>query len=397
MPDMPNTLSPEQQQQLMSMMSRLGGGQMPAPGMQQGQPMPQMPQGQPQMPRMAPQSGSVLPTGSAVPNVGGVRPSAMPARQPQAISGHGALGMVFGGVMAVKQKLSQDKQQKARAVAGQYIAITNGGGDPQQFLMDPKVHKIFDKALKDPNSPEAQGIQQAYQDVQRQDMQKQQQQMIQQQMQEAAARIQQMQAYAQRAGAQANKDEQYGQVTERDQFQEAQRNIRAQQGIQAKLQISANGISALKARTDAKIQSMEKIAQQLEAGRNARAATSEAGKDKRAGQRVAQQTSAVKDIMKQYTNIRSQVANLEKEQATAEKNAKGIESWVSGDADMYTAQAQAIASQLDEKKARLDQLDSAFNAMIAGGVFQAPPVETKPTSGGGASGGGAPKVIDMTK
>ena len=57
--------------------------------------------------------------------------------------------------------------------------------------------KIFEKALKDPNSPEAQGIQQAYQDVQRQDMQKQQQQLLQQQMQEAQMRMRQMAAQAQ--------------------------------------------------------------------------------------------------------------------------------------------------------------------------------------------------------
>ena len=63
--------------------------------------------------------------------------------QPANISGHGALGMVFGGIMMAKQKMSQDKQQKARAIAGQYIAITNGGGDPGTFMQDPKVHKDF--------------------------------------------------------------------------------------------------------------------------------------------------------------------------------------------------------------------------------------------------------------
>ena len=81
------TLTPQMQQALMAMMAGLKGGGPQPPGMAsgtnvpqgQGQGAPQMPQQQPQMPRMGPQ-GSVLPTGSAVPNVGGVRPSAMPAR-----------------------------------------------------------------------------------------------------------------------------------------------------------------------------------------------------------------------------------------------------------------------------------------------------------------------------
>lgn len=394
-----DTLTPDQRTQLMSMMSRLGGNQMPMPGMQQGQPMPQMPQGQPQMPRMGPQ-GSVLPTGSAVPNVGGVRPSAMPARQPSAISGHGALGMVFGGIMMAKQKMSQDKQQKARAIAGQYIAITNGGGDTSQFLQDPKVHKIFDKALKDPNSPEAQGIQQAYQDVQRQDQMKQQMELAKAQID---ATIQYRKAQEEQARATANwRDTQagtIGQVTDRDKYLEGQKNQRASQAIQAKLEISSNGIKAAGQRAEAKIKSLEGIASKLEAGRNARAAASEAGKDKRAGQRLAQTQSAVKDIMKQYSNVRSEISNLEKEQATAEKNAKGIEAWVTGDADMYNAQAQGIQAQLDKQKALLDQYDAGFNAMIASGAVSAPAVSTTPTAGGGAASSGAskPKIIVMDK
>lgn len=401
------TLTPQMQQALMSMMAGLKGGGPQAPGMAQGtnipqappQPSPQMlPQQQPQMPRMGPQ-GSVLPTGSAVPNVGGVRPSAMPARQPRSISGGtGALGAVFATVMMAKQKMSQDKQQKARAVAGQYIAITNGGGDPQQMLLDPKVHKIFDKALKDPNSPEAQGIQQAYQDVQRTDMQKQQQQMLQQRMQEVSVRMQQMKAQTEAARALAEQRNQYGEVTDQDKFKAQQKNQLASQAIQAKLQISHDSIAGLKQRSETKIKSLEEMGKLFEKGRNERAASSEAGKDKRAGQRLQQQSSAVKDVMKQYSNVRSEIANLEREQANAEKNAKGVEAWATGDADMYQAQAQAIASQLEEKKARLDTLDSSFNAMIAGGVIKAPSVDTSKSSSGGSTGGGssAPKIIDMT-
>lgn len=350
----PDTMTPEQRQFLMAQMQRM------IPGMQQ-----------PQMPRLG-GPNATLPTGTAVPRAGGVQPAATPPRPQGGVSGHGAFGTIIGSVMAVKQKMSNDKREKARALAGQYIAMMNSG-DPklqqaaQQLLGDPKNHKIFDKAISDPNSPEYQGVQMAYRDVMKEDQAK-------QSFQEMQARIQQQQALAQQEQARARDLQSLattrGQVTESEVYKEEQKNERTKMQIDARLQQSRQSIEAMNKRAANSIASLEK-----------RAALAQRGAKERAGMRQ-QQSQAANAMLKEYRNIQSEISNLDREQKDMQDNMSRspITSWITGQADEYTARSAMIESKRTQLETRLQALDASVDAMTQGGVI---PREASAAKAGG--------------
>lgn len=245
---MMGTLPPELRQQLMQALASQKGGasaQPPAMQPQSGQQPPQMPAGDAPMPQFQTgRSTMMLPGGTASPAVPGVPQSATPPKQPGNTRASG-LAAIPGAVMMVKQKMQQDKVQKARQFASQYIALKQSDDPNVQktadaMMADPKVHKIFDKAVSDPNSPEYQGVQMAYRDQMSQEQQKVAMQEMKSKMEQQKAATQHQQALARQADATANQRnaaaDTMGQVTEADRFKAEQKMQQLTATIQSRLQ-----------------------------------------------------------------------------------------------------------------------------------------------------------------
>jgi hypothetical protein len=375
------TMTPEMQQWLMQQMQQVG--QQP----QQGQGMqPLQPSGAPpQMPRLG-GNNALTSTGTAVPRVGGIQPAATPPREPKQISGRGAFGSIIGGVMAVKQKMSQDKQQKARAIAGQYIAMMNSG-DPklqqaaQQLLADPKNHKIFDKAISDPTSPEYNGVQQAYQDVVREDQQKAAWQQLQQQMSEAQARMvaeQQRGKYWEQMGEAAGRR---GEVTPEDRFKAEQKAQQIKDQIAARKETNDANIAARRKNLEAQIASLEK-----------RTSMQQKGAMARTKERVASD-QAIAAMLKQYKNIEQRYSTLDREQTTLEKEIsdKPVGSWLTGEDDAFRSRISAIDAQRKVLDDQMDQVGAAVDQMTQGKLI---PKKNQEASAGKST---QPKIHDFSK
>lgn len=241
-------LPPQLQQQLMQAIATQRGGasaQPPAMQPQSGQQPPQMPAGDAPMPQFQTgRSTMMLPGGTASPAVPGVPQSATPPKQPGNMRASG-IAAIPGAVMMVKQKMQQDKIQKARQFASQYIALKQSDDPNVQktadaMMADPKVHKIFDKAVSDPNSPEYQGVQMAYRDQMTQEQQKVAMQEMKSKMEQQKAATQHQQALARQADATANQRnaaaDTMGQVTDADRFKAEQKMQQVTATIQGRLQ-----------------------------------------------------------------------------------------------------------------------------------------------------------------
>lgn len=81
----------------------------------------------------------------------------------------GAMQNIGESVQRFKQIAYDKKLNEAKGLALRYIAQKQAGGllagEADKMLMDEKVQKVFDKAMKDPTGPEYFGIQQAYADA----------------------------------------------------------------------------------------------------------------------------------------------------------------------------------------------------------------------------------------
>lgn len=276
-------IPPQMQQQLLAALQRAQAGaggqgsqQMSVPGggapPQQSPQMPSSQQSQ-QMPQLG-GNNIMLPGGTASPGVPGVQMSATPPKQTGSIAARGVAALP-GAVFAVKQSMQRSKTEKARQLAGQYLAMQNAD-DPKvkqaanQLLADPKNHKIFEKAVTDPGSPEYAGVQMAYRDLVTQEQQSAAMQEMRGKVQEQMAAAQQKQALAQQESANAarmqKQTEQMGTVTDKDKetnrIKEEQIKARGEQvtaQIQARLQQTQQQTKAMldatKMRTRATVQS----------------------------------------------------------------------------------------------------------------------------------------------
>lgn len=360
----------------------------PQPG--QGQ-QPPAPQGNLPLPALG-GNNAMLAGGTAIPQVRGVPMTAQPQRPPQRTSASGIAAIPMAAYQ-IKQKMHNDKVQKTRAAVNEWIAMQDNP-DAQKELQkaaqqDPKIAKILqkkqqdfaklsEKAMKDPNSAEAQGIQMAYRDQQG----KEQQDIA---TQEAKSKMQQQQAITEHNRALAiqeqararnidKKTDQSGEVTDKDKFQADQKMRLVQYKVQGDLQKAGLAVTALQQRAQQKIDSLERIAKMHEAGADSRAAMRESGANKRAGMR-SQQNYALTAMTKEYGNIKSEIANLDKEQKSAMDDLikNPISSWATGQDDAFQSRSAAIDGQRRELEARLGALDASVNAMSQGGVIPRDP------------------------
>lgn len=363
-------LSPQQQQQLLAMMAGANGGQgggqqppqVPPQQMTQGSQPPQMqPSGQqPQMPQFSTGRGTMmLLGGTASPSVPGVPQSATPPRQPSQMRASG-VAAIPGAVMAVKQKMQQDKVQKARQLASQYIALKQSDDPNVQktadaMMSDPKVHKIFDKATTDPNSPEYQGVQMAYRDQMSQEEQKIAMQEMKSKMQQQQASTQHQQALARQADATANQRQAQadtaGQVTEADKFKAEQRMNQVTAQIQSRLQQTSQTTQRMMEATKLRIEGSIKVAQI-----RGSATVSAAGKRANATNNY---------IIQEYKALNSQLTDLDRTSTALSAQLAKQTHWYGDDegkADIQQkiSQIEAQRTVLTQQFQMLQQKDQAF-------------------------------------
>jgi hypothetical protein len=314
--------------------------------------------------------GALLPTGSTVPTPRGIQPNAgvPPMGRQGGMSGQGMFPAIIGGVIQAKRAFANQKMEKARQLANSWIALA-GGGDPQlkqqadAMMNDPKVHKIFDKAMKDPTSPEAQGIQMAYQDQQQKDLQK-------MAIQEQRTKAQQVYALMMAEMSRARQSEaagnlsqtradMYGQVTDAERYKQQQQNQRTMATIQARMQMARNALEGMDRRARMRIGALERIAALHEKGATGRATMR------------TQQNQALNAKIKQYKNLQSEVANLIHQQKDLDADILNhpVAEWVSGQSDEYQAKAAAIADRQQTLQQQMDDLNSEINDMTTGGVI----------------------------
>lgn len=376
---------------LMQQMQKLGG-QNPA-GLQPRQQMPQLGG-----------NNATVGSGTAVPRVGGIQPSATPPSLPGRNTESTLRGLP-GMVMQVKQQKHMDQMNKARALAGQYIAMMNSG-DPklqkaaQQLLADPKNHKVFDKATTDPMSPEYQGVQAAYRDVMQEDAQKAQYQQMQQQMEMQRAQIEATKQLGYQRQAYGEKAERSGDVTAQDVFKADNAKQRTSMQLDSRSRDNQARITAAGERLAKSITSLEKRTQMQQEGATERAGMKESGANKRQNQRLTAQNQAVTAMVRQYKNIQAQVAALGREQTALDKERTEhpIEAWATGEDQVFEAKQGALDAKRQALEMQLTQLDTTITQMTQGGVL---PQETKTTTstpaGAPASSQGKPVIHDMSQ
>jgi hypothetical protein len=359
------SLTPQQQQQLLMMMQQrqqqaapqTGQGQVPGGGQSagQGQQPPQMSQMPSQQSQQMAQfqtgrSTMQLPSGTVSPAVPGVPYSATPPNSKP--SGGGGTTMratgLVAAVMAVKQSQSQNKMQKARQLTSQYLALKQNG-DPQvqktadAMMQDPKVHKIFDKAINDPSSPEYQGVQMAYRDIEDQEQRQKQMQEMQSKIESQSALSQQRlslaqqeSAYAERAKTQAS---QMGQVTPAEQAKLDEKMKQATIQIQGRLDQTQMQTSTMLKVVDARVSAMRDVAR-INAGAKLGAA----------GMR---QQAASQAIFKEYKALQDQANELDRQSKDLKAHLDKNTHWY-GDAD-DADEVQGQLMQIETKKAVLAQ------------------------------------------
>lgn len=205
-------MAPNQLQQMLQLiaMSRPQQSQQTDQQLQQPSPMPQLPSSPPAAPRLG-GNNILLPSGIASPGVPGVPMSAAHRELFQGMP---------GTLMGLKAQMHRAKVEKFQALTNQYIAsqMDHNAQKAQAELArsDPKIAKalekqkqdfakMIEKAISDPNSAEAQGIQRAYADQEGKVQQQQAQQEQMAKLKDIAAQVQQRQAAAQRDQAEAAK------------------------------------------------------------------------------------------------------------------------------------------------------------------------------------------------
>lgn len=373
-------MPPQMMQQLMQAIAQQQGGQqgqggapqVPPQAMTQGNQPPQMPQQQSQQPQFSTGRGTMmLPGGTASPSVPGVPQSATPPRQPSSMRASG-IAAIPGAVMAVKQKMQQDKVQKARQFASQYIALKQSDDPAVQktadaMMSDPKVHKIFDKAITDPNSPEYQGVQMAYRDQMSQEQQKIGMQEMKSKMEQQKASTQHQQALARQADATANQRQAQadtaGQVTEADKFKAEQKMQQVTAQIQGRLQQGQQITQRMLQTTKLRIEAAH-IDTRVRAGATVTAA----------GKRAS---AANNYIIQEYKALNGQLNELDKQSKDLTSHLDKTSHWY-GDADdkadvqQRLAQIEAQRQVLTQQFQTLQQKDQAFTRS---GITSPPPMK----------------------
>lgn len=357
----------------------------------------QQPQGGP---TGVPQTGQpqASPSMQAAPGGGGgAMPAAQPAQQPATLPGipvqsprqpASSAQMQFRGVpamvMGIKSGLHDKKVQKAQAMTLEYLAMSTDPSAKAQIdkisKADPKMAqqfekkkaefaKMYDKAMADPNSPEAQGIQKAYQ---ARKMEEQQQQEFQQKQQTALAMERERQAKANQSQAVADTT---GKYTQKDQGKDDARMRQVTEVVQGKLKQSQQNTEAMlkaaKIRTDALIQSAK-----IHAGASVKGAKIRA--------------DASNTLVKEYTALSQQASDLDKQEKTLTTHLeKNTHWWGDGDdAEDIKTQIQEVETKRQVLQQQYQMLQSKDAAFQKAGII-AP--NAAPTSGSG------PKVYDMTK
>jgi hypothetical protein len=213
---------------------------MPPPGMPGQGGAPDASGGGGAMPQMGP-GNMQLASGKASPLIPGVAQSNQPAKQQSGIRASGIAALPFAAV-AIKQKITQDKITKYRAMANEWIANkmdpTSASAMQKKAKENPDIAKalakkdkefvkMVDEAMKDPTSAAAQGIQQAYRDQKKEDEKAQMDQQMQERMRQMQAIEDRQRSQADLARSQAGKTDkqtdQMGQHTERDEFLAAEK------------------------------------------------------------------------------------------------------------------------------------------------------------------------------
>jgi hypothetical protein len=369
---MMGSLPPQVLQQLMQAIATQGGqggGQAPPQGVPPGGGQPsqmpslQTPGQQPQTPQFQTgRSTMMLPGGTASPSVPGVPQSATPPRQSGNMRASG-VAAIPGAVMMVKQKMQQDKVQKARQLASQYIALKQSDDPNVQktadaMMMDPKVHKVFDKAVSDPNSAEYQGVQMAYRDQMTQEQQK-------VAMEEMRARVQQQQAMTQaeqqraaqeqaHAGLYRRQEELEGQVTPAKRAEIDQKD-RAQLEASKRIQMQVDQrVKTTKMTTDAMLKATEM-----------RVAAMKAALGAHTGDKV------LDAVAKEYTNLNAQIKVLNDQTAKlqADLSAHPVANWFHKDAAAKRAQIESNMAQAQMLQKQLQMVEQKRQMMMQVGAL----------------------------
>jgi len=366
-------MSPEQQQLLMQQLQRQQGGQGggPMPGGGGPQAMPQL------------GGNNVrLPSGTAIPGVPGVPLSATPPGNKPRLSGTGLLGTV----VAVKQQMHQQKIQKMRQLTSQYIALQSSD-DPklkqtaQALISDPKNHKLFDKAVSDPNSAEYQGVQQAYRDSQAEEVQKAQFEQLRANLEQREQMANRQQAMAQQAMAMAGykekQTEQMGQVTPAEQAKLDERYKAVTAQIQGRLQQSSMQTKAMLEATQKRVDAARYAADQRRAGQEGSAKV-------RAGA-----TKANDVIVKEYKALHDQAAELDKQAKDLNDHLQKESHWYADpdDKDEVQRQLAQIEAQRAVLQSQYQMLQMKDQMFQKNGIIDTPP------PGPGAGTADSPIVI----
>lgn len=321
-------------------------GQMP-PTAQAGGPQ--------QQPRLG-GNNVMMPGGTAAPGVPGVQMSATPPRQAGNTRGHGAMA-IPAAVMQAKQNKQRNKTEMARQLAGQYLAMKNSD-DPKvqqaadQLLADPKNHKIFDKAVSDPGSPEYAGVQMAYRDQLSQEQQGIAMKEMQAKMEHQRAQTEEQRAKAQQEQAKAadlqKQTGQRGTVTELDQAK-----------MDAKMEQVTAQIKAKNLQTQTATQAMLQAVNARVAG-----AVKVAG-IKEQGAKTRQAAKIDTYILGEYKALQGQLNELDKQSKDLNSHLDKTTHWYSDPDDkdevqQQLAQIDAQRGVLMQQFQMLQQKDQAF-------------------------------------
>lgn len=366
------SLTPEMQQALMRMLQPGGQGMQPGmmqPPVQSGQ----QGGGQPQMPRMG-GNNQVMPSGTAVPMVPGVPMSATPPRPTSAIAGSG-IGMIPAAVAAIKQGMSQKKAQKARASASEWIAIQQDPNMKKQLeelaKSDPKLAKVlekkqqdfikmYDNAIKDPNSPEYQGIQMAYRDQLSQEQQKIEMTKMKAQADAEQAKVGAEQARGKQEEAHAalyeKQAEQEGQVTPAKQAEITQKNAaqaeatkRIQMQVDQRIKTTRMQIDGMLKATDKRVAAM------------------------RDALGVSKDDKTVSNLAKDYSNLNAQIKTLNDESSKMQKDLSDhpikYEMWSTEEGAKIRNKIEANQAQTQILQQQLKLIEQKRQIMLQMGVL----------------------------
>jgi hypothetical protein len=406
-----------------------GGGGQNASGQPQG--APAMPTVQPGMPGASPSPNATLegggpqiprlggnnmrlPSGVASPTIPGVGVSAQPPKQPTQTRASGIAALPFA-VMGIKQKMNQDKVQKYRALTNAWIAKQQNPDIEKAMQQRAKANpdvakalekeqkefvKMVDEAMKNPDSPAGQGIQQAYRDQKMQDVQEEKFQQMQTQMQAMQALEQQRQALAERERAQAEKERkatgQMGTVTEKDRFAAQQKAQLQTNALNAKMNQMRLQSSTIISTTQNRLQSAERQThERVEGGKEQARIRAEATIG--AARMRAAAAKQNDFIVSRYRIINQQATELDRQQKALQDHIDktthlgGL--WEPDDLQDVQSQIAQIEAQRQFLQGQLQQLQSEDQFYQSKGIIPTPVTSgatdqpNAPQSGGKPSAG----------